>query len=100
MGFQDLPILQITLLSLITLRYLILGYFSALATACEYGNLDIVSYLISKGVDLDGKGLPEYYVPIRIAQHVNHTEIFELLGNAGAVPRKLQYKGTKNCTLL
>ena len=102
LGFRDLPVLQITLKSLITLCYLILGYFDALYEACEYGNLDIVSYLISKGVDMEGKGLPEYYSPLSLTKNRNHKEISELLLNAGAVPRKLNanIKGQNNCTLL
>ena len=88
--------------SLITLCYLISGYFSALHEACRNGNLDIVSYLISKGVDLEDKDLPEHYSPLSTAKHRNHTAIFELLHNAGAVPRKLDanIKRQNNCTLL
>ena len=68
---------------------------SVLATACESGNLDIVSYLISKGVDLEGKGLPaetphrECYGPLFLAQHGNHKKIVKLLQDAGAVPTRL-----------
>ena len=67
-----------------------------LATACEYGNVDIVSYLISKGVDVEGKDLPEetpnrdYYAPLFLAQHGKHKKIVQLLLNAGAVPRKME----------
>ena len=67
-----------------------------LATACEYGNVDIVSYLISKGVDVEGKDLPaetprrEYYAPLFLAQHGKHNEIVQLLQNAGAVQRKIE----------
>ena len=51
---------------------------------------------------MEGKGLPEYYSPLSTAKHRNHTEIFELLRNAGAVPRKLDanIKGQNNCILL
>jgi ankyrin repeat protein len=84
--------------------YLILGYFSALYTACENGNLDIVSYLISKGVDMEGKGLHEHYTPLFVAQFRNHTEILELLRNAGAVQTKTRrYSNIRRqniCTLL
>ena len=59
---------------------------SVLATACEYGNLDIVSYLISKGVDVEGK---DCYGPLFLAQHGNHKKIVKLLQDAGAVPTRL-----------
>jgi hypothetical protein len=63
-----------------------------------------VSYLISKGVDLEEKVLLDgSYLPLKnVAKHRNHTEILELLRNAGAVPRKLDtnIKGQNNCTLL
>ena len=68
--------------------------------ACKNENLDIVSYLISKGVDMEGKGLPQYYSPLSIAKLYNRMEICELLRNAGVVPRKLDtnIKGQNNCT--
>ena len=56
------------------------------------GNVDIVKYLISKGVDLDAKGSPDHLPlvnPLVRAYHGNHTKIVELLRNAGADPRKL-----------
>ena len=56
------------------------------------GNVDIVKYLISKGVDLDGKGLPDrldILNPLVVAYHRNHKIIVKLLRNAGADPRKL-----------
>ena len=56
------------------------------------GNVDIVKYLISKGVDLDGKGLPDrldILNPLVVAYHRNHKKIVELLCNAEADPRKL-----------
>ena len=63
-----------------------------------------MSYLISKGVDLEEKILiDDSYLPQNnVAKHKNHTEILELLRNAGAVPRKLDanIKGQNNCTLL
>ena len=82
--------------------YLILGYMSALAMACGNGNLDIVAYLISKGVDMEAKGLPEYYTPLSLAH--NHTEILELLRNAGAVRTDTRHDSNirrqNMCTLL
>ena len=61
---------------------------SALAMVCTNGNLDMVSYLISKGVDMEAKGLPECYTPLSLAH--NHREILELLRNAGAVRTKVR----------
>ena len=82
--------------------YLILGYMSALAMACTNGNLDMVSYLISKGVDMEAKGLPECYTPLSLAR--NHREILELLRNAGAVRTDPRYDSNirrqNMCTLL
>ena len=94
--------MQITLQPLLTSSYLILGYFSALHEACEHGNVDIVSYLISKGVDLEEKDLPDHYAPLYTAQHYNHEKIVTLLLNAGAVPRQLDasIKKQNNCTLM
>ena len=94
--------MQITPQSLITSCYIILGYFSALHEACEHGNVDIVSYLISKGADLEEKDLPDYYAPLYTAQHYNHEKIVTLLLNAGAVPRKLDanIKKQNNCALM
>ena len=82
---------------LIKLCFLILGYFDALYEACDKGNLDIVSYLISKGVDIEGKGLPKYHSPLSVAKLRNHKEICELLRNAGA---DTNIKEQNNCTLL
>ena len=59
-----------------------------------------MSYLISKGVDLDAKGLPDrldHLNPLVMAYHAwlngyghgNHKIIVELLRNAGADPSKL-----------
>ena len=61
-----------------------------------------MSYLISKGVDLEGKDLPYYYAPLYVAQHYNHKNIVTLLLNAGAVPRELDaiVKKQNNCTLM
>ena len=56
------------------------------------GNVDIVKYLICKGVDLDGRDSPDYLDilnPLVVAYHRNHKKIVELLRNAGADPRKL-----------
>ena len=56
------------------------------------GNVDIVKYLISKGVDLNGKGSPDrlYLLnPLVMAYHRNHKIIVQLLRNAGADPRRL-----------
>ena len=56
------------------------------------GNVAIVKYLISKGVDLDAKGSPDrldFLNPLVAAYHRNHKTIVELLCNAGADPRKL-----------
>ena len=72
------------------------------------GNLDIVKYLISKGVDLDAKDLPDrldHLNPLVMAYHDNNDEIVELLRNAGADPRKLddyiKWNPRKNnCTIL
>ena len=70
--------------------------------ACKNGNLDIVSYLISKGVDMEAKGLPECYTPLSLAH--NHREILELLRNAGAVRTYTRYDSNirrqNMCTLL
>ena len=56
------------------------------------GNVDIVKYLISKGVDLDAKDSPDHLDllnPLVVAYHRNHKTIVELLRKAGADPRKL-----------
>ena len=51
---------------------------------------------------MEGKGLPECYLPLSVAKFRNNKEIFELLRNAGAVPRRLDtnLKGKTKCTLL
>ena len=51
------------------ISYSILGYFSALYKASNVGNLDIVAYLISKGVNLEDKELHEIYSPLSVAKH-------------------------------
>ena len=73
-------------------NFLILGPQSVLQRAIDMGNMDIVKYLISKGVDLDAKGLPDrldHLNPMVMAYRDNNQEIVELLRNAGADPRKL-----------
>ena len=51
---------------------------------------------------MEGKGLPECYLPLSVAKFRHYTEIFELLRNAGAVPRRqdTNIKGQTKCTLL
>ena len=82
--------------------FLILGCVSALQLACADGYSEIVSYLISKGVDLDAKGLPDSLNnlnPLVWAYRENHKEIVKLLCNAGADQKILEdyIKEKKHC---
>ena len=76
---------------------------------CDYGHLEMVSYLISKGVNLDAKDLLvhlNHLNPLVSAYLGNHNEIVKLLRIAGADPKILEdyisipKHRQSNCTLM
>ena len=57
--------------------------YTALGNACQYGHTEIVRFLLQQpNIDVN-KGA-EGWSPLELAKDDNHTEIVQLLKNAGA----------------